>query len=205
MEQNETIVEVVGEEKKKNIKNLIIAGLLSALSGLLGCLVLGFLLSVGFVASISGIIITAAMFYTFQKFYKTNSKWLYVYIVGVAIVEIFLTVFIADGLIVQTIVRANEGLIISFGEAISLIFSEGELIGAFFTDFLMSVLFALIGIGIMIFDLVQRQKRREAVVSSMTSEIKKDNEAVFTPATVVEKEEDKTDKDQDVDADSDKQ
>ena len=123
MEQNETIVEVVGEEKKKNIKNLIIAGLLSALSGLLGCLVLGFLLSVGFVASISGIIITAAMFYTFQKFYKTNSKWLYVYIVGVAIVEIFLTVLIADGLIVQTIVRANEGLIISFGEAISLIFS----------------------------------------------------------------------------------
>lgn len=205
MEQNETIVEVVGEEKKKNIKNLIIAGLLSALSGLLGCLVLGFLLSVGFVASISGIIITAAMFYTFQKFYKTNSKWLYVYIVGVAIVEIFLTVFIADGLIVQTIVRANEGLIISFGEAISLIFSEGELIGAFFTDFLMSVLFALIGIGIMIFDLVQRQKRREAVVSSMTSEIKKDNEAVFTPATVVEKEDDNTDKDQDVDADSDKQ
>ena len=205
MEQNETIVEVVGEEKKKNIKNLIIAGLLSALSGLLGCLVLGFLLSVGFVASISGIIITAAMFYTFQKFYKTNSKWLYVYIVGVAIVEIFLTVLIADGLIVQTIVRANEGLIISFGEAISLIFSEGELIGAFFTDFLMSVLFALIGIGIMIFDLVQRQKRREAVVSSMTSEIKKDNEAVFTPATVVEKEEDKTDKNQDVDADSDKQ
>lgn len=205
MEQNETIVEVVGEEKKKNIKNLIIAGLLSALSGLLGCLVLGFLLSVGFVASISGIIITAAMFYTFQKFYKTNSKWLYVYIVGVAIVEIFLTVLIADGLIVQTIVRANEGLIISFGEAISLIFSEGELIGAFFTDFLMSVLFALIGIGIMIFDLVQRQKRREAVVSSMTSEIKKENEAVFTPATVVEKEEDKTDKDQDVDADSDKQ
>ena len=203
MEQNETIVEVVGEEKKKNIKNLIIAGLLSALSGLLGCLVLGFLLSVGFVASISGIIITAAMFYTFQKFYKTNSKWLYVYIVGVAIVEIFLTVLIADGLIVQTIVRANEGLIISFGEAISLIFSEGELIGAFFTDFLMSVLFALIGIGIMIFDLVQRQKRREAVVSSMTSEIKKDNEAVFTPATVVEKEDDKTDKDQDVDADSD--
>lgn len=205
MEQNETIVEVVGEEKKKNIKNLIIAGLLSALSGLLGCLVLGFLLSVGFVASISGIIITAAMFYTFQKFYKTNSKWLYVYIVGVAIVEIFLTVLIADGLIVQTIVRANEGLIISFGEAISLIFSEGELIGAFFTDFLMSVLFALIGIGIMIFDLVQRQKRREAVVSSMTSEIKKDNEAVFTPATVVEKEDDNTDKDQDVDADSDKQ
>ncbi len=205
MEQNETIVEVVGEEKKKNIKNLIIAGLLSALSGLLGCLVLGFLLSVGFVASISGIIITAAMFYTFQKFYKTNSKWLYVYIVGVAIVEIFLTVLIADGLIVQTIVRANEGLIISFGEAISLIFSEGELIGAFFTDFLMSVLFALIGIGIMIFDLVQRQKRREAVVSSMTSEIKKDNETVFTPATVVEKEDDKTDKDQDVDADSDKQ
>lgn len=205
MEQNETIVEVVGEEKKKNIKNLIIAGLLSALSGLLGCLVLGFLLSVGFVASISGIIITAAMFYTFQKFYKTNSKWLYVYIVGVAIVEIFLTVLIADGLIVQTIVRANEGLIISFGEAISLIFSEGELIGAFFTDFLMSVLFALIGIGIMIFDLVQRQKRREAVVSSMTSEIKKENEAVFTPATVVEKEDDKTDKDQDVDADSDKQ
>lgn len=205
MEQNETIVEVVGEEKKKNIKNLIIAGLLSALSGLLGCLVLGFLLSVGFVASISGIIITAAMFYTFQKFYKTNSKWLYVYIVGVAIVEIFLTVLIADGLIVQTIVRANEGLIISFGEAISLIFSEGELIGAFFTDFLMSVLFALIGIGIMIFDLVQRQKRREAVVSSMTSEIKKENEAVFTPATVVEKEDDKTDKNQDVDADSDKQ
>lgn len=205
MEQNETIVEVVGEEKKKNIKNLIIAGLLSALSGLLGCLVLGFLLSVGFVASISGIIITAAMFYTFQKFYKTNSKWLYVYIVGVAIVEIFLTVLIADGLIVQTIVRANEGLIISFGEAISLIFSEGELIGAFFTDFLMSVLFALIGIGIMIFDLVQRQKRREAVVSSMTSEIKKDNETVFTPATVVEKEDDNTDKNQDVDADSDKQ
>ncbi len=205
MEQNETIVEVVGEEKKKNIKNLIIAGLLSALSGLLGCLVLGFLLSVGFVASISGIIITAAMFYTFQKFYKTNSKWLYVYIVSVAIVEIFLTVLIADGLIVQTIVRANEGLIISFGEAISLIFSEGELIGAFFTDFLMSVLFALIGIGIMIFDLVQRQKRREAVVSSMTSEIKKENEAVFTPATVVEKEDDKTDKNQDVDADSDKQ
>lgn len=205
MEQNETIVEVVGEEKKKNIKNLIIAGLLSALSGLLGCLVLGFLLSVGFVASISGIIITAAMFYTFQKFYKTNSKWLYVYIVGVAIVEIFLTVLIADGLIVQTIVRANEGLIISFGEAISLIFSEGELIGAFFTDFVMSVLFALIGIGIMIFDLVQRQKRREAVVSSMTSEIKKENEAVFTPATVVEKEDDKTDKNQDVDADSDKQ
>ena len=151
------------------------------------------------------IIITAAMFYTFQKFYKTNSKWLYVYIVGVAIVEIFLTVLIADGLIVQSIVRANEGLIISFGEAISLIFSEGELIGAFFTDFLMSVLFALIGIGIMIFDLVQRQKRREAVVSSMTSEIKKDNEAVFTPATVVEKEDDKTDKNQDVDADSDKQ
>lgn len=178
-------IEIVGKENK-NYKNLIIAGVLSALSGLIGCLVLGFLLSFGFVASISGIIITALMFYTFQKFYKTTSKWLYVYIVLVAIVEIFLTVFIADGIVVQSIVASQQGLVLTFGEAINLIFSDGELIAAFFTDFLMAVLFALIGIGIMIFDLVQKQKRKNIVLES-TNQTKED-ETVYTPATVVEEE-----------------
>ena len=175
-------VEIVGNDKnKKSTKNLIVAGLMSILAGLLGCVVLGLLLTFGFVASISGIVITAAMFYTFQKFYKTTSRWLYVFIVGVAIIEIFVTVLVADGLIVQA-AYYNTGRIISYSEAVSIIFSESELVGAFFSDFLMSVLFALIGIGFMIYSLVQKQKHEKAMAMSTL----KSDDVIYTPAEVVE-------------------
>lgn len=207
MEEN---IEVTVTEKenrnKKNVKNLLLAGTLSALAGLGGCLVLGLLLAVGFVASISGIVITLAMYYTFQKFYKTKSKWLYVYIVGVAIIEIFLTVLIADGLVIKSFAYVSENIILTLGESISLIFSTGELIGAFIADFLLAVLFALIGIGIMIFDLVQKQKRKEMIMSTLSNDANKKDDTVYTPATVVETkgEEVKEDKSDDTEQNKDK-
>lgn len=191
MEQNEEKV-VSAEKKQKNVKNLIVAGLLSALAGLAGCLLLGLLMSVGFVASISGIVISLAMYYTFQKFYKTKSKWLYVYIVGVAIIEIFLTVLIADGIIIMSMVLASENIIISLGEAINFIFSEGELVGAFLSDFLLAVLFALIGMGFVIYSIVQTEKRKQVLTTTINTQNTNKN-TVFTPATVVEKDEQKSD------------
>lgn len=191
MEQNEEKV-VSAEKKQKNVKNLIVAGLLSTLAGLAGCLLLGLLMSVGFVASISGIVISLAMYYTFQKFYKTKSKWLYVYIVGVAIIEIFLTVLIADGIIIMSMVLASENIIISLGEAINFIFSEGELVGAFLSDFLLAVLFALIGMGFVIYSIIQTEKRNQVLDSKISSQ-STSTQTVYTPATVVEKDGQKSD------------
>ena len=207
MEENiEVTVTEKENQNKKNVKNLILAGTLSALAGVGGCLVLGLLLAVGFVASISGIVITLAMYYTFQKFYKTKSKWLYVYIVGVAIIEIFLTVLIADGLVIKSFAYVSENIILTLGESISLIFSTNELIGAFIADFLLAVLFALIGIGIMIFDLVQKQKRKEMIMSTLSNDTNKKDDTVYTPATVVETkgEEVKEDKSDDTEQNKDK-
>ncbi len=207
MEENiEVTVTEKENQNKKNVKNLLLAGTLSALAGLGGCLVLGLLLAVGFVASISGIVITLAMYYTFQKFYKTKSKWLYVYIVGVAIIEIFLTVLIADGLVIKSFAYVSENIILTLGESISLIFSTNELVGAFIADFLLAVLFALIGIGIMIFDLVQKQKRKEMIMSTLSNDTDKKDDTVYTPATVVETkgEEVKEDKSDDTEQNKDK-
>lgn len=207
MEENiEVTVTEKENQNKKNVKNLLLAGTLSALAGLGGCLVLGLLLAVGFVASISGIVITLAMYYTFQKFYKTKSKWLYVYIVGVAIIEIFLTVLIADGLVIKSFAYVSENIILTLGESISLIFSTNELVGAFIADFLLAVLFALIGIGIMIFDLVQKQKRKEMIMSTLSNDTNKKDDTVYTPATVVETkgEEVKEDKSDDTEQNKDK-
>ena len=207
MEENiEVTVTEKENQNKKNVKNLLLAGTLSTLAGLGGCLVLGLLLAVGFVASISGIVITLAMYYTFQKFYKTKSKWLYVYIVGVAIIEIFLTVLIADGLVIKSFAYVSENIILTLGESISLIFSTNELVGAFIADFLLAVLFALIGIGIMIFDLVQKQKRKEMIMSTLSNDTNKKDDTVYTPATVVETkgEEVKEDKSDDTEQNKDK-
>ena len=207
MEENiEVTVTEKENQNKKNVKNLLLAGTLSALAGLGGCLVLGLLLAVGFVASISGIVITLAMYYTFQKFYKTKSKWLYVYIVGVAIIEIFLTVLIADGLVIKSFAYVSENIILTLGESISLIFSTNELVGAFIADFLLAVLFALIGIGIMIFDLVQKQKRKEMIMSTLSNDTNKKDDTAYTPATVVETkgEEVKEDKSDDTEQNKDK-
>ena len=207
MEENiEVTVTEKENQNKKNVKNLLLAGTLSALAGLGGCLVLGLLLAVGFVASISGIVITLAMYYTFQKFYKTKSKWLYVYIVGVAIIEIFLTVLIAEGLVIKSFAYVSENIILTLGESISLIFSTNELVGAFIADFLLAVLFALIGIGIMIFDLVQKQKRKEMIMSTLSNDTNKKDDTAYTPATVVETkgEEVKEDKSDDTEQNKDK-
>ena len=199
MEQNEEkVVEL--KDQNKNNKNLFLAGFLSALAGLGGCLLLGVLLAVGFVASISGIVISLAMFYTFQKFYKTNSKWLYVYIVGVAIIEIFLTVLIADGIIVKILFMSSQNVIITLSDAIAFIFSESELVGAFVSDFLLAVLFALMGMAFVIYSLVQTKKRNQAV--SSLNQQNKNNDTVFTPATVVQNDEQKVEGDK-VDEDKD--
>ncbi len=192
MEQNEEkVVEL--KDQNKNNKNLFLAGFLSALAGLGGCLLLGVLLAIGFVASISGIVISLAMFYTFQKFYKTNSKWLYVYIVGVAIIEIFLTVLIADGIIVKVLFMSSQNVIITLSDAIAFIFSQSELVGAFVSDFLLAVLFALMGMAFVIYSLVQTKKRNQAVPS--LNQQNKSNDIVFTPATVVQNDEQKVESD----------
>ena len=174
-------------EKPTQQKNLIVAILLSIFAGIPGCLVLGLLLNFGFVASVSGLIISSLMYYTFQKFYKTESKWLYVYIVVLSLIEIFVATLIADGLIVQQAYKA-ETIVISFGQAINIMFTESKLLGAFFSDFAMCALFSVIGIVSTIVG-IKRKKQFEQFQQSTKEQTQSD--ATFEPAQVVDETENK--------------
>lgn len=126
------------------------------LGGLVGGIVTVILYMVGYMASLSGVVGALLGAYLYKRFGgKTN--WVKGVAVGVSALVMVLASYHIMLLIEVAGVSSQAG--ITLGEGLGLVFADTEFVSAYASEVAMLVLFTLIGVGVVVYNIVREIKR----------------------------------------------
>lgn len=159
--ENSSIQEA--NENFKNAPNNYLKGFIGALiGGIIGAGLSVLFYYLGFVSALSSIVSVLLGSFLYAKFGGKENKMMIVIVTITTLVCLIISHF-ATYIVVAGITAKENGLIMSSFEAFSIVMKDAEVSRAFYTDLVLIIVFALVGIGCEIYYLSKKIKRKKSI------------------------------------------